>query len=74
MRTRKLGIGTSHGMRSAFMSWCADNGVPLEVANLSLAHGVGDPVLQAYFRTDLIDRRRPVMQSWADFVNPVKPF
>ena len=74
MRTRKLGIGTAHGLRAAFMGWCAEASVPLEVAQLSLAHQIGNTTTQAYFRTDLLERRREVMQSWADHVDGPLPF
>ena len=35
---------------------------------LSLAHAVGSSVEQAYARSDLIEKRRVLMQAWADFV------
>ena len=57
-----------HGMRSSFRDWCAETGVPREVAESSLAHGVHDSTEAAYFRSDLLERRREVMQTWADYV------
>ena len=32
----------------------------------ALAHTVKDKVEAAYTRTDLLDRRRPLMAAWAD--------
>jgi integrase len=60
---------TLHGFRSSFRSWCGDHGVDREVAEQSLAHSFGSAVEQRYNRTNMLERRRPVMQSWADFVD-----
>ncbi len=62
------GAFTVHGMRSAARSWMADNGVEFELAEQCLAHAVGNSVVQAYQRSSMIERRRPVMQRWADFL------
>lgn len=59
---------TIHGMRSAFRDWCAETGVARELAEAALAHVVGG-VEGAYFRSDLFERRRAVMQSWADYLS-----
>jgi integrase len=58
---------TAHGFRSSFRSWCADTGVPFEVAEASLAHS-SSSIVAAYQRSSMVERRRPVMQAWADFV------
>ena len=58
------GRGTTHGLRSSFRSWCAEQGVNREVAELSLGHAVKG-VEGAYQRADLLDARRPVMAAWA---------
>ena len=67
LRSRDL-EGTPHGMRSSFSSWCSDMGHPLEVAEHALGHIVRG-VAGAYQRSDLFDRRRPVMQDWADYLD-----
>ena len=59
---------TVHGFRSSARSWMADTGVPFELAEACLAHTVGNAVVQAYQRSSMLERRRPVLQSWADFV------
>ena len=65
-----LGTGTTtHGMRSAFRSWCADTGVDRETAEAALAHVVRG-VEGAYQRSDLFALRREVMQRWADYTMP----
>jgi integrase len=61
------GGSTTHGMRACFRSWCADNGIARDLAEQCLAHAIGDAVEQAYNRTDLLERRRPIMASWAKF-------
>ncbi len=58
---------TVHGFRSAFRDWCAETGKPRELAEAALAHTVGG-VEGAYFRSDLLAKRRRLMSQWADFV------
>ena len=45
-----------------------DQGVEFSVAEACLAHAVGNQTVAAYMRSDLLARRRPVMESWAGFV------
>ena len=60
---------TVHGFRSSFRDWAAEcTSAPHAVMELSLAHRVGSAVEQAYARSDLLDQRRTLMNSWADFV------
>jgi integrase len=59
---------TGHGFRSSFRTWCADKGVALEVAESALAHAPFNAIIQAYQRSSTLERRRPVMTAWADFV------
>ena len=66
---RQNGInGVPHAIaRACFRSWCADVNVSREVAEACLAHVVKG-VEGAYQRSDLFERRRAVMQKWADYV------
>ena len=41
---------------------------PWAVGEAALAHQLGGSVEQAYARSDLFDRRRVVMQKWADYL------
>ena len=60
-----------HGMRSSFRDWAAERSdAPREVCELALAHVHSDRVERAYRRTDLFDRRRGLMQEWADYIRP----
>jgi integrase len=56
-----------HGFRSSFRDWCAEQtSFPREVCEAALAHVNGDKTEAAYFRSDLLERRRELMQAWAD--------
>ena len=61
---------TVHGFRSTFRDWAAEcTNAPHAVMELSLAHAVGSSVEQAYARSDLINKRRELMDRWARFVS-----
>lgn len=57
---------TMHGCRSTFSDWGAREGIDSVLIEKSLMHATGNKVAQAYQRDDLLERRRPVMQAWAD--------
>jgi integrase len=60
---------TVHGFRSSFRDWAADvANAPREVAEKCLAHQVGSDVERAYARSDLLEKRRALMQEWSHFV------
>ena len=59
---------TVHGFRSSFRDWAAETAVPRDVAESVLAHVVPG-VEGAYLRSSLVERRRPVMQDWADYLS-----
>jgi integrase len=62
-----------HGFRSTFRVWCLEQTThSTELAELSLMHEVGDAVYKAYQRSDGLERRRAIMQEWANFMN--RPF
>ena len=62
---------TVHGFRSSFRTWASEQtDAPHAVMELSLAHTVGTAVEQAYARSNLLARRRKLMQQWADFLVP----
>lgn len=61
--------GTPHGLRSSFKSWASDNDVSsYDVIETALGHIVGGKVERSYMRSDLLDRRRLLMDAWARFV------
>ena len=60
---------TAHGFRSTFRDWAAEfTAHPNEVAEMALAHAVGDKVEAAYRRRDLFDKRVALMVDWARFL------
>jgi integrase len=57
-----------HGFRSSFRDWCSERtSFPHEVAEAALAHKVPSAVVRAYQRTDFLDRRRQLMDRWAEY-------
>lgn len=75
MLLRRMGRDdlTAHGFRSTFRDWAAERtSFPAEVAEMALAHAVGDKVEAAYRRGDLVEKRRRLMVEWAKFCATVK--
>jgi len=69
LRRMKVEGVTVHGFRSTFRDWASEvANAPREVAEMSLAHKVGSDVERAYARSDLLDRRRVLMDRWSAFV------
>ena len=66
-------VVTPHGLRATFRTWGEDVGFPRELLEEALGHQIGTAVERAYRRTDSFERRRTVMQAWADFCHG-KPF
>ena len=55
--------------RSSFRTWAAEYAdADFVIAELALAHKVGSSVERIYARTDLLEKRRRLMQLWADYV------
>ena len=62
---------TVHGFRSTFRDWISEHtNHPNEVAEMALAHAVGDKVEAAYRRGDLFAKRDALMDEWAAFLKP----
>ncbi|MDE2368510.1 MAG: integrase arm-type DNA-binding domain-containing protein [Burkholderiales bacterium] len=58
-----------HGFRSTFRDWAAERtAYPRDVAEMALAHAIGDKVEAAYRRGDLFEKRRLMMADWAQFL------
>lgn len=73
MVMHRMGIenATVHGFRSCFRDWAGNRtNFPRELAEHTLAHVIGDKAEQAYRRDDALERRRPLMESWAAFCEP----
>ena len=70
MLLRRLDLDcVTHGFRSSFKDWClAETSAAWAVSEAALAHNLGNSMEAAYARTDLFERRRALMDEWADFV------
>jgi integrase len=59
---------TVHGFRSTFRTWGSEvSGYSHDILEYAIAHVVGNKVSRAYNRTDLLERRRPLMEDWLRF-------
>ena len=59
---------TKHGFRSSFRDWAAETtSFPNHVLEMALAHAVPDAVEAAYRRGDLFEKRRKLMEAWAEY-------
>ena len=73
LRRMKLDNVTTHGFRSAFRDWAAeDTPFTNEVCEAALAHMIGNKVEAAYRRGDLFDKRRKLMDAWASYCSAPK--
>jgi integrase len=70
LRQMKVDV-TVHGFRSAFRDWAGnETEFPRELAEAALAHVIGDKAEQAYRRGDALEKRRRLMDAWAEFCKP----
>jgi integrase len=59
-----------HGFRSAFRDWAAEQtNYPDEMRKIASGHTVSDAVKEAYQRTDLLDKRRKLMDEWGRYLD-----
>ena len=69
LKRMKRGNITAHGFRSTFRDWAGETTAhPADVVEMALAHTVANKVEAAYRRGDMFEKRRRLMQDWADFV------
>ena len=70
MLLRRMGIdnATPHGFRSTFRDWAGDEtSFEREVLEFCLAHSIGNKTEQAYRRSSAVEKRRHVLEAWADY-------
>ncbi|MES9825478.1 MAG: tyrosine-type recombinase/integrase [Candidatus Thiodiazotropha endolucinida] len=76
---RKMGYGHNgerdhyvpHGFRSSFRDWAGETThYPSDVIEMALAHTIKNKVEAAYRRGDLFEKRRLLMQAWANEIDP----
>ena len=64
---------TPHGFRSSFRDWAEEKtNFPRSVTEAALAHVVKDKTEAAYFRSDLFEKRRKLMDAWAIYANAAR--
>ncbi len=62
---------TVHGCRATFRMWAEDAQEDVAAAEYEMMHENPSEVVRAYQRSDLLDRRRVLMQKWADEILPL---
>ena len=68
LRSMRHGDITTHGFRTSFRTWASEcTNYPRDVCELSLAHDDRGATEAAYSRSDLFDKRIPLMQDWCDY-------
>ena len=72
---KELGFDVDvHGFRTSFRTWAQEKtDVSREVAEAALAHSIKDASEAAYARSDLFEKRRVLMDDWAEFLKNVLP-
>ena len=69
MKRMKVDDVVPHGFRTSFRMWASESAHADDaVADAALAHQRGNSVQQAYDRSDLLERRRKLMEAWGRFV------
>lgn len=69
LRAAGAGDATLHGLRSSFRDWAGDQtNYPRDVAEAALAHVLTDKTEAAYRRGTALEKRREMMEEWADYL------
>ena len=59
---------TVHGLTYTLRDWAGEvAGAPREVAEMRMCHKLGSDVERAYAMSDLLDRRRALMERWSAY-------
>lgn len=58
---------TMHCMRSSFRDWAVETGQHWAASEKALSHAVETGVTQAYLISDMLEKRRKIMQEWAEW-------
>lgn len=73
LRRMERGDLTAHGFRSTFRDWAAEStNYPSDMAEMALAHAIGDKVEAAYRRGDMLEKRFRMMNEWAKYCGTVR--
>lgn len=73
MALRRMGYPageiTIHGFRSTFSTWANESGYDFDVIEKTLAHVDRNAVRAAYNSAQYVERRRKLLQDWADMID-----
>src|SRR6516165_4909923 len=73
LRRMKADTVTVHGFRSSFRDWAGnETHYPRDLIETALAHVIGDKAEQAYRRSDALEKRRKLMEAWANYCEPTR--
>jgi integrase len=73
-RMGRRGAVTSHGFRSTFSDWASEvSSFSSELRETALAHTIGNKAEAAYRRGDALEKRRAMMEAWAQWRQPKEP-
>lgn len=73
LRRMSRGDLTVHGFRSTFKDWSSETtAYPREVTEMALAHTIGNKTEEAYRRGDLFEKRKQLMDEWAQYCSKDK--
>jgi integrase len=62
-----------HGFRSTFRDWAAERtNYPDEIRKAASGHATGDAIKEAYQRSDLLEKRKRLMNEWGEFCTSSK--
>ena len=68
LKRMRRGDLTAHGFRATFKTWASERtNFPRDVVEAALAHILGDKTEAAYHRGDMLEKRRRLMDAWAEF-------
>ena len=68
LRRMKIENATPHGFRSSFRDWSSERtNFSNEVCEAALAHVIRNKAEAAYRRGDLLEKRRKLMDAWANY-------
>jgi integrase len=71
LRRMKIENTTVHGFRSSFRDWGGnETSYPRDLIETALAHVIGNETEQAYRRSDALEKRRKLMEAWAEYCEP----
>ena len=58
-----------HGFRATFRTWVEEQtNAPFEVKESALSHKVDAGIVEAYQRSDRLEKRRKLMYEWSEFL------